>query len=542
MARGEAKEMSGLVSKVDVGRVPDERGARSAKCGARAVHSHALGWRCLLILLCLWSGLATPSPAALDELSVERWARLREAERYQLNIAEKYYREQNWKVALAEYEKFLSLYEASEGAAYAQLKWGICQTNLRKLNTAIKDGYRSILDYWPDSPEAVSASYLIGKTYKEMGEVEKAKKAYAAVIAGHPEHLVTVLAKLDLIEMAGTQKDTIRQVELWKDLTFDTKRTPETAPHCANASRQLAVHDFLSGAFDDAVKSLATSNTEAEMPYAIWYYARSPLWEMTGVAESKDRGDKLAAAAVAFIQQRIPAELKDDATKAAARQLWYYIAELHSYARHATEVGQVYEKMLQTFGIDDDILGRLAGWFKANTRRDEARRTYARFTNQIEGQNQLAFMFREEQKWNQAIPIYQDLAARDAEHADRWHWEIAISYRDWGKYKEAIGVFRQTENYPENLKQMAWCHRQLGEFKEAVGLYRQVMAGHEPSAPWSLLQIAYTEEQAKLPEAAIKSFQQVCKKFPKSGEASQAHAHLQNQYKITATLGGAKDE
>src|SRR5262245_44940661 len=84
---------------------------------------------------------ASASAATFDELALDRWAQLREAERYQLNIAEKYYRESNWKVALSEYEKFLSLYEDSTGAPYAQLKWSLCQINLRKVNTAIKDGY-----------------------------------------------------------------------------------------------------------------------------------------------------------------------------------------------------------------------------------------------------------------------------------------------------------------------------------------------------------------------------------------------------------------
>ena len=41
--------------------------------------------------------LAAVSAAAqsgpLDEMSLDRWAQLREAERYQMNIAEKYYRE-----------------------------------------------------------------------------------------------------------------------------------------------------------------------------------------------------------------------------------------------------------------------------------------------------------------------------------------------------------------------------------------------------------------------------------------------------------------
>jgi outer membrane protein assembly factor BamD (BamD/ComL family) len=89
----------------------------------------------------------------LKEMSLGRWAKLREVERYQLQIAEKYYRQKNWKIAMAEYEKFLTLYEQSEGAAYSQLKWSLCLVHLRKLNTAIKDGFQSVVDYWPDSPK-----------------------------------------------------------------------------------------------------------------------------------------------------------------------------------------------------------------------------------------------------------------------------------------------------------------------------------------------------------------------------------------------------
>jgi TolA-binding protein len=68
------------------------------------------------------------------------------------------------------------------------------------------------------------------------------------------------------------------------------------------------------------------------------------------------------------------------------------------------------------------------------------------------------------------------------------------------------------------------------------------MGGAPQSAPWALLQIGYTREQAGKKELAIKAFQQVCKRFPKDGHASRAHAHLQTKYKITVTLGGAKDE
>ena len=92
----------------------------------------------------------------LDVLSLEGWAKLREVERYQMKIAEKYYLEKNYKIAASEYEKFLSLYEASEGASYSLLKWSLCLIQQKKPNTAISEGFQSIIDYWPDSPEAIA--------------------------------------------------------------------------------------------------------------------------------------------------------------------------------------------------------------------------------------------------------------------------------------------------------------------------------------------------------------------------------------------------
>ena len=63
-------------------------------------------------------------------------------------------------------------------------------------------------------------------------------------------------------------------------------------------------------------------------------------------------------------------------------------------------------------------------------------------------------------------------------------------------------------------------------------------------APHSTLQIGYTYEEAGEKEKAIKSLQLVCKRYPTSADASQAHAYLQDKYKINQTFGGdtGKDE
>ena len=89
---------------------------------------------------------------------------------------------------------------------------------------------------------------------------------------------------------------------------------------------------------------------------------------------------------------------------------------------------------------------------------------------------------------------------------------------------------------------MAACHRALKEYSEAVILYNQIVSGAPNTAAWAMLQIGFTQEQAGNKESAIRSFQLVCKNYPKDGHASQAHAHLQNQYKITVTLGGGTNE
>ncbi|MFM7038621.1 MAG: tetratricopeptide repeat protein, partial [Planctomycetaceae bacterium] len=141
------------------------------------------------------------SASVLDEMPIERWKELREAERYQLQIAEKYYREQNWKIAAAEYEKFLTLHEKSTGASFAQMKWSICQVRLKKLNTAIKDGFQSVIDYWPESPDAITSAYHIGLTWKEMGEIKLARKAYQQVLQKYPQAAVAAFAAVDLIDI-----------------------------------------------------------------------------------------------------------------------------------------------------------------------------------------------------------------------------------------------------------------------------------------------------------------------------------------------------
>ncbi|MDA1166102.1 MAG: tetratricopeptide repeat protein [Planctomycetota bacterium] len=513
----------------------------------------------------------------LDDLSLERWAKLREVERYQLNIAEKYYREKNYKVAGNEYEKFLSLYEDSEGAPYSLMKWSLCLVEQKKPNTAISEGFQSVIDYWPESPEAVASAFYIGRAYKDMGEVRKAKKAHKDVVSKHGKHLVAVYSLVDLADLASIDMDVDGQVEAWRQLTFDISRTKESKTHCEQASQKLAAWCFRVGKLDDGVKSLATSYPPEQVPDRVRDYARAPIDELTRTDETREQGYMLTDKAVAWIRQQVPTG-GSEAEKELGKNYWLLTSDLHAYSKRPEKVRETFEQTLKKFGVDDAILQRLGDWLKLQGEFDNARIEYAKFKNQLEGNNQIAYSFRQQKKydlavaaytrnlsldqdnqtkWNQqiaetwrdarkipeAVAVYEALIAADPDRADSWMWNIAYTYHHYGgKYKEAIGWYRQCTNFPSNVQQMADCHRHQKEYSEAIGLYGQIIGGSPPTAPWALLQIGYTHEQAGSKEKAIQAFQQVCKRYPKDGHASVAHALLQDKYGISVTLGGAKDE
>jgi tetratricopeptide (TPR) repeat protein len=530
-----------------------------------------------LVAAGFFAGASCGHAERLDELSLDRWQELREVERYQLNIAEKYYREKNWKVGLAEYEKFLTLYERSVGAPYVQLKWSLCQIHLRKQNTAIKEGFQSVIDYWPDAPQAIAAAYFIGHAYKEMGEVRKAKKAYQSVLNNHPKHLAAVLTAVDLVDLTMIDGDIETRVALWKQLTFEMPRTRESKYHCQKASGYLAAHTFEFAAFDDAVKSLATTYTEQQLPAHVASVVHAPITHLVADDKRRAQGHQLADRAAAWLRSHVPAIGTTDAEKQAARQHWYFLADVQAASKRADKVTATYEQIVSTFGADDETLGRFANWYKSTSKYDEARRQYARYKDKIEGQNQIAYSFRQQGNYDAAVVAYQSNVARDVENPARWHAEIASTYRtarkypeailvyqqllktdvkdaekwlwalgttfrDSGKHKEAIGHFRQCNNFPSNYSEMAACHRALKDYKEAIILYGQIVGGAPQSAPWAMLQIGYTQEQAGKKELAIRAFQHVCKSYPKASYASQAHAHLQDKYKISVTLGGGTNK
>ncbi len=520
-------------------------------------------------------------PAALgylEQIPVTTFTKMREVERYQMRIAEKLYLRGEYKAAMSEYEKYLTLYERSLGAPNAQLMWSHCLVKQRKVYTAIREGFQSVIDYWPESHEAALAAYLMGKSYKDVGELKNAEKAYARTITEYEDHHVSVLSKWDLSEIYGEQKKSTQRMEVWKDLAFKVKRTKENSSILVNASNSLASFYFYSGDFSEGLKALESSYSEKVLAKRVHNSVYGAISTLTGDPQKKSLGEKLANESIGFMQKNMPASANTDSDKKQFRTYYGYIASLHGYARRDNEGLQAYEQLAKIIGLDDDIRGSMASWHRTRKRYAETRKLYAQFTNKINGLSNIAHIHRHyEGKPDQAVQIYNQIIGLDEkENQGKWHIEIANTWYKAGKYNEAIAAyqtlikiaptqfgnwyrqighcyeasrrvpqaiqaFRQSDSFPNVYFDIARCHRKLKQWKEALVVYHQARSD-KASAPEATIQIAETYEDSGNKELAIKWFQQTCKLYPKNKQASDAHAHLQRKYKISVTLGGATDD
>lgn len=526
-----------------------------------------------------WPGTAAANELGpMERIEIETFAELREVERYQLQVAERHYLDGEHAVARDEYDKFLTLYESSPAAPYALLMWGHCQIRLRHVNTAIREGFQLVIDYWPDSREARMAAFLIGESYVAIGETGPGAAAFRKVIEEYPDHHLAVRSKLALLDLADVAGDQ-RQIDHWlEQLTFHTERTEAAQSACVAASRRLASRRIERGDLAGGREALATSY---ELPEEVLQ-----LHEIaTGIVRQQARNDDdalrqlgvaLAAAMLTLLEELLPEDLTSEGATPFARDLLVRMAAVHDAAGEREQIRETWLRMGRLLGEDDGVRARLAGWHKANNQRPEARRIYASYDNAVNGRRELVAMDREDSLWDEAIAgyrqlitidegrtveylrgiagchqaagrsdetvaTYQELIQADPDNATDYHWSIAEVYEGAGRLREAIQAFRLADRFPQNYFRMAACHRRLEQWQEALTLYQQIKAAGE-SIPEADLQTAFTLEQAGRREQALRAFQLTCHSHPRTQQASRAHAHVQEHYNISITLGGATDE
>ena len=107
-----------------------------------------------------------------------------------------------------------------------------------------------------------------------------------------------------------------------------------------------------------------------------------------------------------------------------------------------------------------------------------------------------------------------------------------------GKYEEAIKAYQQADSPPQTLFWTAECLAKLGRLEPAVSQLREVENFFKDRAPEAALAVAYLYRDAGIKEKYVRSLRGVLKKYPKSGESSQAHQRLEE---MGLPIGGGVD-
>ena len=506
-----------------------------ARSDQKVTHFIDMNIRLAPFFLLLLASLSHGKLTSLQQIDVKTFEKMREVERYQIKIAEKHFLKGTFKVALAEYEKFLTLYEKSAGAPYAQLMWSHTMMKLKKPKTALRDGFQSVIDYWPDSSEATVAAYCMGDAYRTMGEVKDAQKSFRFLIKEYPDHEIAIRARQDLLHYARLHQDMDERLTLLNELTFKVKRTEKSKDACIKACHELAELHCFAQKLDEGKKALATTYTGPKLFDQVFSLSAKTVTHLLKEAKTKPAALKLG--------DQLITELRAETSvrPEIAKDLLYRVANLHGTLGRPSDTMKVYEEIGEKFGVEDGLRSRMADWHIAREKLDSAYRIYGQFDNKVNGLSNIAKLQLKEGKTAEAIETYRQIIEIDGENSGTYLWTIAGCYEKLSDWKKAIACYRQVDRFPSNYFAIAKCHRRLGQQKEAIVLYNQCKVV-EKSAPEATIQIGYTYEEAKDKEKAIRTFQLTCKRYPKTGQASRAHSHLQNKYNINVTLGGTEEE
>src|SRR5690606_25312590 len=114
-------------------------------------------------------------------------------------------------------------------------------------------------------------------------------------------------------------------------------------------------HYLGQGAFQQAVEALATTYPEDQLPTQLVAYVQSPISTLAQDSTTKEQGQQLADRAIAFLRERMPADLNEEPQKARAREYWFAIADLQNRSGRLEAVPETYDQMLKVFGTDDSI-------------------------------------------------------------------------------------------------------------------------------------------------------------------------------------------
>lgn len=158
------------------------------------------------------------------------------AQEYVATLYEQYIK--NYDQAIVEYQKLIDWLKGKKGADRFQLAIAECYYRKGEISQAITE-YQMLLEEYPGSSWREKGRYQLANALNVLGRNEEAVKEYRKFLRDYPNSVYTPDAKLGL---AGSLEDMGRLKEalaVYKDLKGDPDHQSLIAEHIANIERQV---------------------------------------------------------------------------------------------------------------------------------------------------------------------------------------------------------------------------------------------------------------------------------------------------------------
>ncbi len=515
--------------------------------------------------------------------------------------ADKVFGQGEFRSAAAEYDAFILQYPKSLAIPYAVMRKARSMQRDNKRNDAIKL-YNEVLDYFPNSVDyAGAALYYIGQCHSDNGDVKEAMKSWAEMAQDkdYRKHFLAAVAINRLGDNLVRQDKWPEAVAYYQQVAVDFRRSNREAANYAisktvecfvratpDAAKLRSFYDKVES-FEDSPRTPEDGNywwrvmeaidrygtfNEADKANRDRYFqywvgvmdGKNLTWDdyQINVARYKLNCDGDATKWMERLDQQFAQHQKEGDYGRVVKWIGLYAGRKAKideyYAKLAFDkmangdiqslIQTVYERSIDV-GLARNAIGKL----KPDTMTDDARENLARWIWQRDeegvrlvcaamkdadrGKMTMVRFFQNTRQPDKGLKLADELT-KVPMYAKEAYWtkgEFLQWKRQWA---DAISAYRLGDNPPSTIFRIAECMMGDGKRDQAIAQLREIEGFFPKDAPEAGWRVALAYRDTGDQKQYIAALRGVMKKYPASGQSSDAHLELE---RLGVKIGGGVD-
>ncbi len=485
------------------------------------------------------------------ELPNERYQRMNMFERAQYDKAASQFRQNSYKSAAAEFEKFKIQFPDSENLPYILFMTGYSHHQDKQRNKAIQI-YEEVLDYFGDRVEfAAPALYFEGIAHLDNGDVRQGMELFKEMAddEDYQKHPLAAGAIRQLADNEWRNGKKEAAIKYWKQTCGFAKINPgEAGVARANLTDYYIKERDYAGYEEWLINAENRDNLDHRRWIAqnAWERAWGNFYHDWGKYNSFNRDEKtkdMRAWYDWFKRQKEWYEKKGDLWTYYHNAVYFLSQRLYDRkeTRRVIDESMPLHKAIQDPGQRNDRFAWLADRLREGGDWETCEYCITMISDPLYATYKRYELQAAKGAWDDALKLLVQIEqANNQAWSPRAFGEHARVLKDvLGRYEEAIKLYQQINQPPGTLWAIQECYKRWGKLNEALSTLTEIENSFPPDAARAAWHKAWYQHEAGNKAEAVAQAKRILKVYPKTQESSQAHQLLE-QYGV-ATGGGVTE-